>query len=284
MTGLGECRVDGGLAILGPAETALLRRLDDVFRGWATEDGGAEISAPPIYPVDELANFDVYVNFPQLALVAGGLRAPVAAARPADRGFAPEQLAGAHLGLPTAACFGAYLYLRDRTVPADTLVTLVNRCFRGERQFDGLRRLLTFQMREIVAIGSFQHTQDVIARHRAGIEEFLGALALDVTVEAASDPFFQRDGARALLQRMQPVKYEFQVDDLAIASVNTHRNFFGERCRIGVEPDGGTAFTGCVAFGLERWVSVLVARYGSAARAHEKVDQVLHELQPVRSV
>ncbi|GLW21373.1 hypothetical protein DI270_032980 [Microbispora triticiradicis] len=279
MTGLSGSRIAGGLAILGPEETALLRLLDDTFRRWAVEEGGGEISAPPIYPVDELANFDVYVNFPHLALVAGDLRAPVAG--PAGGRFSPEQIAGPHLGLPTATCFGAYLYYRDRTVPADTLVTLVNRCFRGESHFDGLRRLLTFQMREIVAIGSYEHTQDVIARYRTQIEELLGALSLDVTVEAASDPFFQRDGARALLQRMQPVKYEFQVDDLAIASVNTHRNFFGERCRIGLEPDGGTAFTGCVAFGLERWVSVLVGRYGSAGRAHEKVEQALRERQLV---
>jgi hypothetical protein len=279
MTDLGASRIAGGLAILGPAETALLRLLDDTFRGWATDEGGGEISAPPIYPVDELANFDVYVNFPHLALVAGGLQTPTSG--PVGGRFPPEQIAGPHLGLPTATCFGAYLYFRDRTVPEDTLVTLVNRCFRGETHFDGLRRLLTFQMREIVAIGSYQYTQDVIARYRTRIGEFLGALSLDVAVEAASDPFFQRGGARALLQRMQPVKYEFQVDDLAIASVNTHRNFFGERCKIGIEPDGGTAFTGCVAFGLERWVSVLAGRYGSAGRAHEKVEQVLRERQLV---
>jgi hypothetical protein len=279
MTGLDGSRIDGGVAILGPAETALLRLLDETFRGWAIAEGAGEISPPPIYPVDELENFDVYVNFPHLALVAGGLRTPTSG--PSGGGFSPEQLAGPRLGLPTATCFGAYLYFQDRTVPADTLVTLVNRCFRGESHFDGLRRLLTFQMREVVAIGSYEHTQDVIARYRTRVEELLGALSLDFTVEAATDPFFQRDGARALLQRMQPVKHEFQVDDLAIASVNTHRNFFGERCRIGVEPDGGTAFTGCVAFGLERWVSVLAARYGSAERACERVERALRERQLV---
>jgi hypothetical protein len=273
MTGL------DGLAILGPDETALLRLLDDTFRGWAAGDGGGEICAPPIYPADELANFDVFVNFPHLALVAGRLRTP--ATGPTGGRFTPEQMTGADLGLPTATCFGAYLFFRDRPVPEDTLVTLVNRCFRGEDHFEGLRRLLTFQMREIVALGSFEHTQDVIARYRNRIEDFLGRLSLDFKVEAASDPFFQKDGARALLQRMQPVKYEFNVDDLAIASVNTHRNFFGERCRITVEPDGGTAFTGCIAFGLERWIAVLVGRYGSAARALEQVEQALREQQPV---
>lgn len=275
MTGADGSRISGGLAILGTAETALLRLLDDTFRRWGTEAGAGEISAPPVYPVDELANLDVYENFPHLALVAGGLEAPTSG--PAEGRFSPDQVIGPHLGLSTATCFAAYLLLRDRQVPADTLVTLVNRCFRKESHFDGLRRLLSFQMREIVAIGSFEHTQTVIARFRERIGEFLGRLSLDSTVQAASDPFFQGEGPRALLQRMQPVKYEFQVDDLAIASVNTHRNFFGERCRITVEPDGGTAFTGCVAFGLERWVSVLIARHGTAEAARAEVEQALRE-------
>ncbi|GHJ11303.1 amino acid--[acyl-carrier-protein] ligase 1 [Micromonospora humidisoli] len=283
MSDAGCHRITGGRAILGPAETALLRLLDDTFRGWATEEGGLELSAPPVYAVDELANFDVYTNFPHLALVAGGLRAPVSG--PDGDHFAADQVTPARLGLSTATCFGAYLYFQDRTVPADTLVTLVNRCFRSEEHFDGLRRLLTFQMREIVALGSYQHTQEVIARYRSRIEKLLGELSLEFTVDAASDPFFEKGGARALLQRMQPVKYEFSVDGLAIASVNTHRNFFGERCRIGIDlPDGttgSTAFTGCVAFGLERWVSVLTDRYRSAGRAHEMVERTIRERQSV---
>jgi hypothetical protein len=273
VTDLGISRIAGGLAILGAPETALLKLLDDTFARWAVDAGAGEISAPPVYPVDELANLDVYENFPHLALVAGGLEAPTSG--PSGGRFSPDQLADPHLGLSNATCFAAYLLVRDTRVPADTLLTLVNRCFRKESHFDGLRRLLSFQMREIVAIGSFQHTQAVIARYRKRIEDFLSRLSLEFAVEAASDPFFQGEGPRALLQRMQPVKYEFEVDGLAIASVNTHRNFFGERCRITVEPDDSIAFTGCVAFGLERWVSVLIDHYGTAERARAEVGQAL---------
>ncbi|TMR06539.1 hypothetical protein ETD83_04185 [Actinomadura soli] len=275
MTRVGDSRIAEGLAILGPAETALLRLLDDAFRGWGIDAGADEISAPPVYPVDELADLDLYVNFPHLALVAGGLETPTDG--PSKGRFSPAQVAGPHLGLSTATCFAAYLLHQHTRVPPETLVTLVNQCFRRESRFDGLRRLLSFQMREIVAIGSFEHTQDVIARFRERIEDFLGRLDLDVEVEAATDPFFQGGGARALLQRMEPVKHEFQVDGLAIASVNTHRNFFGERCRITFGNDDSTAFTGCVAFGLERWVSVLIDRYGTAEKARTRSEQVLHE-------
>ncbi|MGW1865962.1 aminoacyl--tRNA ligase-related protein [Streptomyces mauvecolor] len=274
---VGGSRIAGGLALLGPKETALLRLLDDAFRDWGAAEGAMEISAPPLYPVQQLADLDVYVNFPQLALVVGGLQTP--GNGPVEGRFAPDQPAAPSLGLSHATCFAVYRYLQDRQVAPDTLVTLVNRCFRREDHFDGLRRLLSFQMREIVAVGTFEHTQEVIARYRERIEALLGLLGLEVVVEAATDPFFQ-GGARALLQRMAPVKYEFQVDGLAIASVNTHRNFFGERCRISYGEERTTAFTGCVAFGLERWLAVLIDRHGSADKARTTVEQVLHELGP----
>jgi hypothetical protein len=69
-----------------------------------------------------------------------------------------------------------------------------------------------------------------------------------------------------------PVKEEFVFgDSLAIASVNFHRNFFGERCAITL-PDGGPAFTSCVAFGLERWLAALADHFG--AQAHDLPDRV----------
>jgi hypothetical protein len=280
MTAMDENRLSDGLAILDPTYTALLKLLDSTFTGWALEAGASEISPPPLYPVKDLEKFDVYVNFPHLSLVAGPLDVE-SDVTPDDGRFGGERLRGAHLGLPTATCFGAYLFFEGRRIPGSTLVTLINRCFRGEDHFDGLRRLLSFQMREIVAIGSYEHTQEILTHYFTRIEQFADELSLEFVTEAASDPFFQRDGARALLQELQSVKHEFRVDDLAIASVNTHRNFFGERCDITTDPRGEYAFTSCVAFGLERWVSVLVTRYGSAGQALEAVRSAVSRPQPV---
>ena len=277
---MGDSRLQGGLAILNPEHTELLKALDETFTRWALDAGARELCAPPLYAVEDLKKFDVYVNFPHLSLVAGPLRVTPNLASDDGR-FRPEHLASVHLGLPTATCFGAYLFFEGHQVSAETVVTLVNRCFRGEDHFDGLRRLLSFQMREIVALGSYAHTQYILACFAGRIENFCRALSLEFVKEAATDPFFERGGSRALLQEVQAVKHEFQVDGLAIASVNTHRNFFGERCRITTGSDGGLAFTSCVAFGLERWISVLVNRHGSAERALEEVHRAAAHLQPL---
>jgi hypothetical protein len=272
---------DGGLAILDPDSTALLNALDRLFAGWGREVGGEEVSPPPLFPITDLEKFDVYVNFPHLSLVAAVLRTEGDIA-PREGRFDTDQLQPSRLGLPTATCFGAYLYYEGHQVAADTVVTLVNRCFRGEDYFDGLRRLLSFRMREIVALGSYEHAQDILRVHVTRIEQLCRFLSLNVTTEAASDPFFQREGARARLHTLQAVKHEFVVDGLAISSVNTHRNFFGERCNITLDgdPTGGFAYTSCVAFGLERWISVLLNRYGSAQAALAAVERAAAELQP----
>jgi seryl-tRNA synthetase len=152
------------------------------------------------------------------------------------------------------------LFYENSVLEQDTAVTLVTRCFRNEDKYEGLRRLVSFTMREIVALGSFEHTQNLLARFAERIEKFAREVRLDLTKVAASDPFFAKHGSRAVLQKLSPVKHEFRVDELAISSANTHRNYFGERCRIRLA-NGEFAFTSCVAFGLERWVAVLVDSY-----------------------
>ncbi|GGZ39283.1 hypothetical protein GCM10010387_36750 [Streptomyces inusitatus] len=257
----------GALAVLDPDQTDLLRELDGVFTDWGRAAGAREILPPPVYPVSDLEKFDVYTNFPHLALVAAPLELTGAPPKPANGRFTPADLQDSRLGLPHSTCFGAYLFYEGVELGQDTLVTLVNQCFRNEEHYVPLRRLASFRMREIVALGSYEHTQQVLAGFTERITAFGAALGLDLKRVAASDPFFENSGTRALMSRLSPVKHEFQTGDLAIASVNTHRNFFGERCRIRLADAPGYAFTSCVAFGLERWLAVLLDAYGTAERA-----------------
>jgi seryl-tRNA synthetase len=246
--------------ILDSAHTELLKELDRTFSGWARADNIQEITPPPIYEVTDLQKLDVYENFPHLSLVATSLYADRVSTQPTNGAFIAEDMLEARFGLPMAACYGAYLFYENSVLGQDTAVTLANRCFRNEDKYEGLRRLASFTMREIVALGSFEHTQNLLTRFAERIEKFAREVSLDLTKVAASDPFFAKNGTRAMMQKLSPVKHEFRADELAISSVNTHRNYFGERCRIRLA-NGEFAFTSCVAFGLERWVAVLVDSY-----------------------
>jgi seryl-tRNA synthetase len=70
------------------------------------------------------------------------------------------------------------------------------------------------------------------------------------------------------MQQAGALKHELQmaVDaagrSIAVASFNHHRDFFGTRFAISA-PDGSPAHSGCVAFGLERWVLAVFAQHGT---------------------
>ncbi|OEV05619.1 seryl-tRNA synthetase [Streptomyces oceani] len=262
-----------GLPSHGPEDTALLRLLDDTFESWGVAAGARAMTMPPLLPATDLARLDYYENFPHQAVVATPLDLT------GDEGlsfcdetgcFPCSNLQPASLGLPSASCYAVYLDLEGRTVADDTLVTVVSWCFRKEQQYEGLRRQLGFRMREIVALGSQEHAEEHLCSLSERITSFAEALDLPLRKEAATDPFFDKGGSKAVLQRLIPVKHEFLFEDLAIASVNTHRNFFGDRCSIS-RPAGGPVFTSCVAFGLERWLSALSRRHGSREAAADAV-------------
>jgi len=254
-----------GRATLGPGALAVRSDLDRRFAEWGVSLGAAPTAYPTVLAVDELVPLDYFANFPHLASVVGGLRAgPPPAGRP-DLG--PDNLTEPGHALPSAACYSAYLDLRESTLDGPVLVTTAANCFRREDHYDGLRRLYGFTMREVVCVGPRETVLDFLSTGKARVRSFLDALGPPYEVAAATDPFFDPSGARSLMQKLFPVKEEFLAGgDLAIASVNFHRNFFGERCAIRL-PSAEPAFTGCVAFGLERWLAALGSRFADAAAA-----------------
>ncbi len=243
----------GGIAALGPEATTLLQRLDGIFESWGRQVDTVPMIMPPLLPVARLAELDYYRNFPHQAMVVAPLQLSGVdrSHEPSDTGFLPEALEPASLGLPSAACYGIYLHLAGQQLDAPMRVTVLGRCFRREDHYDDHLRQFTSRVRD-----------------------FATRLDLPLQRVAATDPFYDRGGSRAVLAQLSPVKHEFVYEDLAIASTNIHRNFFGERCEITLAETGGPVFTSCVAFGLERWVSALTRRFGGWDEAHAALNAV----------
>ena len=117
-------------------------------------------------------------------------------------------------------------------------------------------------MREIVCLGSAEEVKSFLARLQGVLHEFFSRVGLPIEWKNATDPFFDPSrNPKYLAQRLDPVKTEMVFGGtLAIGSVNFHRNYFGEAFRIA--RDGKEAFSGCVAFGLERWMYAILAHFG----------------------
>ncbi|MFJ4897856.1 hypothetical protein [Streptomyces sp. NPDC088727] len=267
--------VRDGLATLDEPAVLLKGALDAVFTRWATEDGARQQSYPPLLRAEDLRTLDYFQNFPHLGNPVTRIRpdrlADRVAALPETATLPAVDLADASHLLPSAACYGCFLHLSGTSADSPVLITTVAQCYRNEDHHDGLRRLWAFTMREIVCVGSAEAVRAHLDRYRERILAFGTALGLTLDRQPATDPFFEKDGSRTLMQMLAPVKDEYlHTDGTAVASTNNHRNFFGERRAI--SHAGRPAFTGCVAFGLERWTHALGDLFdGDLAAAHRAV-------------
>ncbi len=173
--------------------------------------------------------------------------------------------------LAPAVCYHTYPELAGRTLGAEpTLLTARGHCYRYE---DGnhipLERLWEFTMREIIVIGTRAQVEDVRQSLVRQVTAFVETLELDASIESATDPFFAAgDEGRRLMQQAGALKYELRLTvepsgrAIAAASFNHHSDFFGTRFDIRLATDATPAHSGCVAFGLERWVLALLAQHG----------------------
>lgn len=269
---------DNGLGVLDGSQLRVLRAIDGVFRRLADGWQAPEFRYPFLMRCKDLDTFDYYDNFPHLGLAAtrldperlGGLLRQTQ--RPVEQ-MPAEVMEPTTMALPSAACYSIYVDLAGSALPAEgTMRTTVGTCFRNETHYAPLQRLLGFSMREIVCVAPEDVAKNHLLRAKDAVRALCAELGLDVHLEVATDPFFDKNSGKAKMQRLFPVKEEFVVNGLAIGSVNYHRNFFGERCNILAGED--TAHTSCLAFGLERWVHTLIERFGSADAAALAVESL----------
>ncbi|MGW4365654.1 hypothetical protein ACWEKT_08415 [Nocardia takedensis] len=235
-----------GLFSLDAAHLDLLDEVDRRITDWARTLGARPERHAELHTRRDLNSIGYFESFPHLAHRVG----PVLDTDPSEE-----------LYLTSAACYGVYFARVESGLVGEQVVTVRHTCRRRESEYRILRRQREFQMREVVVLGEAARVADLVEQ---GVV-FMSALAAEYGIRAepaiATDPFFRKDDPRLTYQRVIPTKREL-VDDtgLAIASVNLHRTFFGERCAITL-PGGEPISSGCVAFGLERWVdAVLRAR------------------------
>ncbi len=117
-------------------------------------------------------------------------------------------------------------------------------------------------MREIVCIGSSGEVQTFLEEFRDKTARFFSTIKLPIDWQFATDPFFNPSkNPKYLLQKLEPVKTEMMFQkELAIGSINFHRNYFGEAFNI--TRHGQEAYSGCIAFCLERWIYAILTTFG----------------------
>ncbi|HEY3871682.1 MAG TPA: hypothetical protein VGM10_25195 [Actinocrinis sp.] len=270
LSGIGLGWSDRGYAAITGPLLRLARECDAAFRSLAArwnaqpEEHASFIATEDLAPVGYLASFPHLATF-GVAVKAepDGLRAFAESARDdASAAPEPESLTAPRDVLTPAACYHVYIHHSGRELTAPLLVTTKNTCFRREAHYEPLRRQWSFRMREIVHVGARQETERFLERTRGMVDELAVRLELPIEWKPASDPFFDpKANPGYLMQKLHPTKYEACYGDLAIASVNMHEDHFG--AAYGITHGGRPATSGCVAFGIERWLYALTDRWGT---------------------
>lgn len=168
-----------------------------------------------------------------------------------------------------STCYHCYEGLQNEVLEGEGVtVTAISKCHRFEsKNHTDFGRLLDFSMREIIFVGK----PDFVRENRLKAMDYLKELAaeweVDSFMEIANDPFFTNDfQVKASFQRNQEMKYELRLKipyldkSIACSSVNFHSNTFGNAFNI--KFGKRNAVTGCVGFGIERWVFAFLAQYG----------------------
>lgn len=267
-----------GRAILGPMMACLVERLDQIFLEMAASFNAKPIGTPALIPCEILSRIDYFRAFPHSLTFAYHLPADVDAIErfsesPLDAEGKISSCAsnGADAVLSPAVCFHLYHFLEGQTLnQALDAYTMRGRCFRYESgALTGLERLWDFTMREIVFVGEKDAVMESRKQSIEWTTELADRLGLLYRVKTASDPFFVGEfRQRTIFQAAFDLKYEWQVDldparesAIAAGSFNVHQTHFGKAFSIRL-PSGEMAWTGCMAFGLERLALAVIRQHG----------------------
>ncbi|MDI1480359.1 aminoacyl--tRNA ligase-related protein [Polyangium sp. y55x31] len=272
----------GQSALSGPL-LDLAERLDRSFLQIAEAFQAKEHRFPPMIEAAELHRLDYFRSFPQLAtfpvslddaeenlrrFVEGDVLRP-------DGGLALTASATIDAVLTPAACYPIYIHAQATNSDRARYFTVRATCYRREDHFEPLVRQRAFTMREIVCIGTADEVRQFLAQTRAWVARWQEAIGLPIAWLTATDPFFMPSrSSKHLMQRLLPTKVEMTYEGrVAIGSVNLHQDHFG--ATFVIERDGRPAQSGCVAFGIERWIHAITKHFGKDPDRWPRLEEAL---------
>lgn len=263
---------NGQSAFYGPAFD-LYMKLDAMFVRLARRLGAVEHHFPSFIPAKNLAKMNYFHSFPHAVTFPVSLDRDEENLEKFRKDADRDALAGKGLTLTNtievkdvltpAACYHFYPMYTGKTLDKPMRLTTRAQCHRRENYYEPLRRQWSFGMREIVTIGTAEEARAFIEQAKVEVAAMLDSLGLSAVPTVATDPFFRPEkNAAWLMQKLDPVKTEFVFGgDLAVASANLHYDHFGAAFEIARE--GRPAHTACLAFGLERWVHMILKVHGT---------------------
>ena len=165
------------------------------------------------------------------------------------------------LVLSPTVCYNCFDYFRESRINLPTKITSLANCARYESlNYDGLKRLKVFSMRELIFFGSSDFIKSHIQNNMDYFIKIFKKLKICFRICTATDPFFSKKYInRKAFQIHNSLKYEIQMylpyekEWLAVGSFNNHLNTLTKKYKIKGKKNEDI-FSGCVGFGYERLI------------------------------
>ncbi len=266
---------ENGMISLQKEALFLYKYFENIFRNIAIfiDDQCIEKSYPVILPINQYKKTGYLTNSPQYSMFCCSACENIQMLEQLDK-YADSEAIEKYLNRPAyalspSACFHTYLEYENQILDKNQTVTFTQSVFRNEGRFNytDFGRLRDYHVREIVLLGNMEY---VIEKRKKIVDQiitFIKEINLCGDISIASDPFIMPKMQKfKKIQVTEASKYEMHLNyekeqKLSVASFNLHGTAFTHPFNIKIK-ECQEAVTGCVGFGLERWVLAFLKQYG----------------------
>lgn len=244
--------------ILADEDYKVFEKVDGIFQKYAKSIGGKEVQIPALITKEHLRRCGYFRTFPQHITIAAHIKPRNYEAVSEQMSVEQDDIVCEDFYFTPAACLHIYPTLENKNIN-ENIITTKARVYRYEsKQYDGTTRLWDFTVREIVFIGSPEFVKRNLKEAEDYAIQIAHLLGLEGQLVCATDHFYptSRNKVREKIQLANDLKTELVVKieekEVAIASFNYHNTHFSAEYNF---DKNGQIVTGCVGFGLERWVA-----------------------------
>ncbi|KYH33958.1 amino acid--[acyl-carrier-protein] ligase [Clostridium tepidiprofundi DSM 19306] len=228
---------------------------------------------PALLSIKDYQKTGYIKNSPQYSIFCANAHEDIKELEKLDKIVGTEELsdvlATPKFALSPSGCFYVYIEHKNKILDDNKMFTFTGHVFRNEGRFnyDEIGRLRDYHCTEIVFLGEEKFVKESRMYVIERIKELLIRWNLNGILIKASDPFIMpRMQKFKKIQLIDDSKYELKLNvskdkNISVASFNLHGTAFSYPFNITMKKCEETV-TGCVGFGIERWVIAFLSQYG----------------------